>query len=137
MADKRRDPPDLSSAEWEVMNVVWKHGPLAARDVYAHLSGKQDWTYATVKTFLRRIARKGWIEYDQIGNSYLYREAVPRQKAISGAIREFSRRVLDGALGPFVAYFAQQHDLSREDLDQLEEVLRRHRRNEGNSDDAE
>ena len=128
-------PKDLSAAEWEVMKVIWEHGPMAARDVYSHLSDEQSWGYATVKTLLRRIVKKGWLEYDQVGNSYLYRAAVLRDKAVFAAVREFSTRVLDGVLAPFVAYFAKEKDLSPEDLDRLEEIIERHRRKEVESHD--
>lgn len=136
----RRDPrqlPDLSPAEWDVMTVIWKHGPVAARDVYSHLSEDRTWSYATVKTLLRRIVKKGWVDYDQIGNSYLYRAAVRREKAVFAAIGEFSNRVLDGVLAPFVAYFAKQNDLTPEDLDELEQVLKRHRRKEDTNHDGQ
>ena len=119
------------------MKVVWEDGPMVARDVYARLADNQTWGYATVKTLLRRIVKKGWLDYDQIGNSYLYRAAVPREKAVFAAIRDFSKRVLDGALAPFVAYFATQNDLTPEDLDELEQILKRHHRKEGTSHDSQ
>ena len=131
MAKKPKDLPDLSPAEWEVMKVIWEHGPLAARDVYPHLSGDQPWSYATVKTMLRRVVKKGWVEYDQIGNSYLYRAAVARDKAVFAAVRDFSNRVLDGVLAPFVAYYAEEKDLSPEDLAKLEKIIKRHRKRRG------
>ena len=137
MAKKPKDLPDLSAAEWEVMKVIWEHGPMAARDVYSHLQNDQDWTYVTVKTFLRRVVKKGWLDYDQIGNSYLYRAAVPRDKAVFAAIGGFSNRVLGGVLAPFVAYFAKQNDLTPEDLDQLEQILKHHRRREGRGHDSQ
>ena len=127
MAGKQKLLPGLSVSEWEVMKVLWQHGPLAARDVYSRLQADQNWTYATVKTFLRRAVKKGWLAYDQIGNSFLYRPAVPHEKAVFNAIREFSSRVLEGALTPFVAYFAKQDNLKEEDIAQLEEILKRHR----------
>ena len=131
MTKRAKDLPDLSPAEWEVMKVIWEHGPLAARDVYSHLSGDQTWSYATVKTMLRRVVKKGWVEYDQIGNSYRYRAAAARDKAVFAAVRDFSNRVFDGVLAPFVAYFARQNSLSPEDLDQLEEIIERHRKRGG------
>ena len=131
MAKRLKELPDLSPAEWEVMKVIWEHGPLAARDVYSHLSRDQTWSYATVKTMLRRVVKKGWVEYDQIGNSYLYRAAVARDKAVFAAVRDFSNRVLDGVLAPFVAYYAEGKDLSAEEVAQLEEIIKRHRKRGG------
>ena len=86
MAKRPKDLPDLSPAEWEVMKVIWEHGPMAARDVNSYLSEDQTWSYATVKTMLRRVVKKGWVDYDQIGNSYLYRAVVGRDKATFSAV---------------------------------------------------
>jgi predicted transcriptional regulator len=122
---------DLSPAEWEIMMVCWEHGPLAARDVYAHLKGRQEWSYGTVRTLLARTVKKGWLTYDQIGNSYLYKPAVPRQRALQGAVKDFVDRVLGGALSPFVAYLAERGELSDKELDEIQQVLRDQRRSKG------
>ena len=57
----------------------------------------QEWAYKTVKTLLSRLVAKEAIEYDQIGNSYLYRAAVDRDVAtrreVRGVIR-FDRPVV-------------------------------------------
>ena len=78
MSPRENTPPGLSAAEWEVMKILWDHGPLAARDVYARLPKRRGWAYKTVKTLLSRLVAKEALAYDQIGNSYLYRAAVDR-----------------------------------------------------------
>ncbi len=133
MKPKRKCRPDLSAAEWDVMKVIWDHGPLAARDIFDHLSGTKRWAYPTVKTLVRRMVEKGWLDYDRIGNSFLYRPAVSRKKALRRAVVEFSNRALDGLLSPFVAYYVEQKDLSTEDLRQLEAILKKHGRRGGNN----
>lgn len=134
MAKKEKNLPDLSQAEWEIMKVIWKDGPMAARDVYSQLSKSQKWTNATIRTFLRRMVQKGWLNYQQVGNSYLYRSAVSQDKAVGVAIKDFSQRVLDGVLSPFVAYFVEQENLSAEDIGRLEQILENHRRKKGRKD---
>ena len=131
MAKSRPDRPSLSEAEWAVIKVLWEFGPMASRDVYARLAQERAWAYSTVKTLLRRMTAKGWIEYRQVGNSFLYRAAVPRARAVKSAVREFADRVLDGVLAPFVAYFAEDRRLSQEDLAQLEDLIRRQRGQKG------
>jgi predicted transcriptional regulator len=130
MAKKPEDLRELSESEWEVMKAVWIHGPMAARDIYARVKEKHDWTYETVRAFLKRIVRKGWLDFDQVGTCYLYRPAIPHEKAVKGAIRSFVDRVLDGGLSPFVAYLAEHGDLSPEELDQLGEIVKRRREKE-------
>ena len=131
MAKDAKEPVGLSTAEWAVMKVVWEDGPLATGDIYARLAERERWAYPTEKTLIRRLVAKGWIEYRRVGNSFLYRPAVGRGKAVQSAIREFSNRVLDGLLSPFVAYYAEQDKLSPADIAQLEEILKRHREKGG------
>ena len=131
MARRSKGLADLSASEWEVMKVMWERGPLASRDIYAEVSGERSWAYSTVKTLVRRMVAKGWLAYEQVGNSFLYRAAVPRGKAVRGAVREFTSRVLDGVLSPFVAYYAEDRELSAEDAAQLEQLLAQYRRKKG------
>ena len=131
MARKPKRPTSLSDSEWEVMKVIWDGGSMATRDIYAQLAGNRNWAYSTVKTLVRRMVAKGWLDYQRVGNSFLYRAAVPRTKAVRSAVREFSSRVLDGVLSPFVAYYAEQKDLNPEDVAQLQEIIRRHRKKGG------
>jgi BlaI family penicillinase repressor len=121
----------LSDSEWEVMKVLWEHEPLAARDVYAHLADAQPWAQGTVKTLLRRMVQKGWLSYTRVGNSFLYRSAVSRQKGLRSAIKRFSETVLGGALSPFVAYYAAEKRLSPEDIAELEKLLKRRQKEKG------
>jgi len=131
MVKRSKERPRLSPSEWEVMKVIWEGGPMAARDIYGCLSGHHDWAYSTVKTLVRRMVAKGWLDYRRVGNSFLYRPAVARKNAERSAIREFSNRVLDGVLSPFVAYFAEEKELTEEDLAELQELIRRYRRKPG------
>ncbi len=131
MAKSTKQLQELSPSEWEVMKVIWDGGPMAGGEIYSRLATEQDWAYPTVKTLVRRMVGKGWLAYKPVGNSFLYRAAVPRRKAVRSAVREFSGRVLDGLLSPFVAYYAEEKDLSPEDLAQIEEILKRHRKKEG------
>ena len=123
--------PDLSASEWEVMKVMWDGGPMALRDIYARVSEERDWAYTTVKTLVRRMVAKGWLRYQRVGNSFLYRPAVARKKAVRSAVNEFTGRVLDGLLSPFVAYYAEENDLSPEDVARIEEILKRNRTKRG------
>ncbi|MEW6354876.1 MAG: BlaI/MecI/CopY family transcriptional regulator [Planctomycetota bacterium] len=126
--------PELSPSEWLVMRVLWDGGPMALGDIYAALADKHDWAYSTVKTLVRRLVAKSAVEYKKVGNSFLYRPAVARKMALKEAIKDFSERVLNGLLSPFVAYYAEREKLTSEDIAELERIVRRHRRKRGCTD---
>lgn len=126
MAKKSQKPEPsqpISGAEWEVMKVIWEAGPLAARDVYAALPKKSAWAYKTVKTLLSRLVAKGALDYDQIGNSYLYRAAVAREQMTRQEMRGVFSRVMGAALSPVLVHFIEEAELSDEDIAELQKLL--------------
>ena len=119
----KRTIPKLSEMEWEIMKPLWAKGAMAARDIYREVPKKHGWAYKTVKTMLSRLVKKGVITYEQIGNSYLYRAAYSRTEITRDATVSFIQRVFDGALNPFLAYFAER--VSPEELKRLKRALAR------------
>jgi len=128
MAPSENPRPTLAPAEWEIMNVLWDGGAMAARDVYAALPADHRWAYKTVKTLLSRLVAKGAIEYDQIGNSYLYRPAVARDQMVRQEVRSVFDRIMSEALSPVLAHFIEQADLSDEEINELKRKLDEKRR---------
>jgi len=117
------EPPRLSELEWEVMKPLWKHGPMAARDIYEKVPDTYGWAYETVKTMLARLVRKGALAYDRVGNSYLYRPVFTRAEMARAAMGSFVQRVFDGGLSLFLAQFVER--ASEEELAALKEELAR------------
>jgi len=121
----KKNLPKVSDSEWEILGAIWDHGPLAARDVFQHVSENQDWASKTVKTMLARLVKKGALDYDQIGNSYLYRTVYTREELAYAATSSFIKRVFNGTLNPFFANFAENatdEDIAklRAELDRIE-----------------
>jgi BlaI family penicillinase repressor len=117
------EKPALSPAEWEVMKTLWDNGPLDARGAFAALPTGRNWAYQTVKTLLSRLVAKGAVEFDQVGNSYLYRAAVPREEMTREEVRSVFERVVGAAVSPVLAHFIDEANLSDEEIQQLQRVL--------------
>ncbi|MBI2825548.1 MAG: BlaI/MecI/CopY family transcriptional regulator [Planctomycetia bacterium] len=128
MNPRHNEPTALSPAEWEVMKVLWDHGPLAARDVFAWLPKGHDWAYKTVKTLLARLVAKGALAYDQIGNSFLYHAAVDRARMTRHEVRSVFRRLISEACSPVLAQFIDEADLTDAEIRQLRRLLDEKRR---------
>lgn len=113
----------LSAAEWEIMKVFWRLGPMAARDVFAALPRGRAWSYRTVKTLLSRMVAKQALSYEQIGNSYLYRAAVDRDRMTRREVRGILQRLADKAFSPVLAQFIDEADLSDAEIKELKRRL--------------
>jgi BlaI family transcriptional regulator, penicillinase repressor len=133
MSSREKLPALLSPAEWEVMKVLWDEGPLAARDVFARLPKNRGWAYKTVKTLLSRLVAKGALAYDQVGNSYLYRAAVDREKATRQEVRSVFQRLISEASSPVLAQFIDEAELTDAEIRQLKRQLDEKRKGQSRS----
>jgi BlaI family penicillinase repressor len=126
---KRNSSPlePLSRSEMEVMKFLWARGQAAARDVQEAFLTKKGWAANTVRTFLRRMVEKGWLRYEQIGNSYLYKPAVTRTKATRGVLSSVIGEMFDGGLSPVISLLGETPSLSEEEIRALERVVREQR----------
>ena len=53
------DKPDISNAEFDVLDALWEDSPATSADVIARLNKHKDWHEKTVKTLLGRLVKKG------------------------------------------------------------------------------
>src|SRR3954454_24339871 len=70
--------PEISDAEWDVMKVVWDHGPLTSGDVVKRLADEKEWKPRTVKTLLSRLVQKGAVAANDAEGKFLYVAKVSR-----------------------------------------------------------
>ena len=118
----------LSRAEWSVMKVVWDRGEVIVREVLDALAKERGWARNTVRTMLERLVVKGYLERRQIGSMDIFRAKVHRARAVKEAMRDFTDRVLDGAIAPFVTYLIESRDIDPDELEALQKALSQKRK---------
>ena len=122
MKTKKQAVPTVTPAEWDVMESLWKHGPQAARDVYATLTSNS-WDIKTVRTLLSRLVEKGAVGYDRIGNSYLYRAEFSRESLVCGVVQSVVDRTLGGSLSALFAGFIREEKIDADEIDKLRKLI--------------
>ena len=123
MKKKKTSVPTVTPAEWEIMESLWKHGPQAARDVYASLPPSNSWDIKTVRTLLSRLVEKTAVGYDRIGNSYLYRAEFSRESLVCGEVQSVVDRTLGGSLSALFAGFIREEKIDAEEIEKLRQLL--------------
>ena len=117
---------ELGAAELEVLKTLWDQGPSTVRQVLTHLHRRgRRVAYTTVLTFLTRLEQKGFVSSDKSELAYVYRAAVSRDRVGRSRLRSLVRQLYDGAVGPAVLQLVRSEQLSREELDQLQELIDR------------
>jgi len=122
----------LHELEAAVMDVVWTKGleSFAVADVLAQLERTREIAYTTVMTTLGRLHDKGLLGRERDGKRYLYSARLSREEFLESTARE----VLDRAVGgpQALAMLAEKvSEASARELDELEALIRRRRRELG------
>lgn len=114
----------ISEAEHEIMEVLWKEAPLTATEVAGRITDQKDWSLQTVKTLLSRLAAKAAIGTQRDGRRFLYSPLVERDTYLTGVSRRFVDRLFGGKITPLVAHLAEADELTKEDISEIEDLLR-------------
>ena len=93
-----RDKPRLSPLESKVMNVVWASGIVTAEDVRAALARSRPLKDSTVRTLLRRLEEKGFVEHTVHGRTFRYSSTVAPLNVASNAVRGIIERFCAGSV---------------------------------------
>ena len=106
---KMSDKPEISNAEFEVLDVLWDDHPATSNEVIARLNDKKDWHEKTVKTLLGRLVKKEVLGFEKQQRQYLYYPLIAKEDKIA----------------PMVAGFANQNSLSKQDVDELKALIKK------------
>ena len=121
----RRRSSILTEHELEIMKIVWLHDTSTVRDVYEALLEKRKVAYTTVMTMMKVLETKKYLKKSQAERAYVYRPAQPQRQVIGAMVRDFVNRVFNGSASPLLVHLVEEHDLSREDLEEIARLRRK------------
>ena len=115
--------PRISDAEWQVMKILWKGAPMAAREVINEFGNSINWKPKTVKTLLRRLVDKKAITYTVDNQKYIYHPLVNEDECKRLETESFLNRVYNGSFNLLVQNFIQEKNLSAKELEELKQII--------------
>mgnify|MGYP005772448925 FL=1 len=115
----------LTQAEWSVMECLWEVGPLTGREVTQRMEKTCGWSRSTTLTLLSRLEAKGALESVPAEKGpKIFSPLLRREDAALGETKDFLDRVYQGSLSLMVSALTKKQALSREELDELYELLK-------------
>lgn len=115
--------PQITEAEWEVMNVVWQYAPISTGDIAKHLEDKTGWSPKTVHTLLIRLTKKQAVAHEKEGRTFVYRPLIDRKDYLKKESNAFLDRFFDGSLSQLVSAFAEENSISPQEAQKLQDIL--------------
>lgn len=116
--------PRISTAEWDVMKVVWAQNPIMASNVVEQVAMAHKWHAKTVRTLLARLVKKGALTFEKKGRTYLYRPLLKEVDSIQAESDSFLQRVFDGAISPMLANLVERHKISEAEMREIRRLVR-------------
>lgn len=113
----------ISGAESQVMDALWRQGPLTVDGVLAEVGEAHAWQIGTVKTLITRLLHKGAIEGRREPEGYRYHTLVSRTDYVQGESQNLVDRLFGGEVAPLVAHFAEHQALSPRDIKLLKQLI--------------
>lgn len=116
----------VTNSEWYVMDCLWEEYPRTLMQLVPMLNERIGWSKSTCATVVRRMAKKDLIGYEEKGKAktkYFFPK-VKKEDVVVQETRDFLKRIYSGSVGMMMSALVSQNDLSREDIQELQEILR-------------
>lgn len=113
----------LTKAEEQIMQILWKMGDRTVQDVLLHFDEEKP-ARTTVATVLSVLEKKGFVEHRAQGRINIYAPLVTREQYSRRQLRGFVHDYFNGSASAMFSLFAEDADMSIEDLDRIMEEVR-------------
>lgn len=115
----------FTQAEWAVMECLWQEHPLTGREVTQRMERQCGWSRSTTLTLLSRLEAKGAVvsKAEEKGPK-VFSPLLGREDAALQETEDFLSRVYHGSLSLMVSALTKKQALSRQEQDELYELLK-------------
>jgi BlaI family penicillinase repressor len=114
----------LANAELSVMELLWAHDRLTARQIQDQLYGESDRSqHGTVQRLLQRLEDKGLVQRERGVGAQVFRPLMTREEYASSQIESLADRLTGGSIAPLLTHLIEQKRLSRAEIRRLRDLL--------------
>jgi BlaI family transcriptional regulator, penicillinase repressor len=111
---------DLTKAEEQVMQVLWKIRKGFVKDILEHFDDPRP-AYNTVSTIVRILQEKGFVKHKAYGRTHEYFPVVTKTEYSKAHFSTFMNDYFSNSFEKMVSFFAKEKSIS---LQEMEEILK-------------
>ncbi len=115
--------PALSELENKAMAVIWQHGQATADFVRTALLDEQPMKDSTVRTILRRLEEKGYVQHQTEGRTFVYSPTVASQSVAAEAVQNIIERLCNGSVEDLLVGMVDREVVSPAKLKELAQKI--------------
>lgn len=115
--------PDISNAEWEIINVLWTQSPLSANHIIEQVQQSKAWNEKTIRTLITRLYKKGLLSREKQDGVYQYTPTVEEDYMKYEKTKTLVNQLYGGDVKSLVLNFVEQKELNEQDLQELHDLM--------------
>ncbi len=115
--------PPLGDQELELLQFITEHSPLTVREAYEGYGKARGLARTTILTMMERLRTKGYLTRSKGKGANEYSARLTRSALMRGVVHGFVEKTLGGTLSPFMAYIAEDANMSPQELEGLKRLV--------------
>lgn len=117
---------ELTKAEEQIMQLLWKLGEGTVQDVLACMEESKRPSRTTVSTIIHLLEEKGAVGHrPTTGRGYIYYPILKKEEYSRHHLKDFVKRYFDNSFPALACFFVKENNLSVQELDELLEEIKR------------
>ncbi len=113
-----------TTAELEILSILWKEEPLTVKEIHEQLSEKKDIGYTTALKIMQNMTSKGLLKRELKGKSHLYFAVFRKEETQNSLLNRFVDTTFGGSASSLVMQLLGNKKTSREELDEIKEIIK-------------
>ncbi len=113
----------LTDRQFELLGLLWEHGPQTVRELRARLPRGDELPYTTVLGLLQSMEKAGLVSHDAEKLTHRYRPLLRRDEATGNLLADFLQRFFRGSAERLVLSLVDARQLSPGDLRAIQAKL--------------
>jgi predicted transcriptional regulator len=115
-----RTSPNITDAEWAVLERLWDQGPASIRQLTGVLYPKGGASeYATVHKLLERLEAKKFVQRRRVASVYLFEATASRDDVVGRQVEALVDKMYGGSLQPLLMNLVRVKRLTVQELRDL------------------
>ena len=119
----RSNPAPLTSAQREIMEVVWERNEATVSAVREALSSQRQLARNTVWTMMMRLEEKGWLKHRVSGRTFVYSANVPRTVSLGAKVVQVVDRFFAGSPEEMMTALIEYRGLTEEEAERIRAMI--------------
>ncbi|HLN53354.1 MAG TPA: BlaI/MecI/CopY family transcriptional regulator [Lentimicrobium sp.] len=125
---------ELTKAEEQVMQILWKIKKGFVTEFLDYFPEPKP-AYNTVSTIIRILEKKGFIDHEPSGKSYIYFPIVSKTDYSRHSLHQLVKGYFSNSYKQMVSFFSDDEQLSVSELEEIKRLIDKQIKNKQNRDD--